>query len=292
MRNEFKRFHPLVSFSYYAGALSLLIIMQHPIFLSLALMVVLAVNYVEDRLKGLSKWIIFIVTTGLFIVILNPLFNERGQHVLFTVFDHRITLESTLYGGINALLIIGVMALFVSYNEVMSPNKLLYLFSKFLPQFAILLMLTLRFIPLMRRRAEEISTIQTSKGMSVVHGKWRDKAKTGMLYLQLLLVHSLEEAIQTADSMKARRYGQGTRSTYEYFILKKSDVMALVYLLFLCSIVVYGRISGYGYLTIYPILERMAITSTESIILTVYLLFISFPLFAQMGGYVRWRLSE
>ncbi|WP_462410571.1 energy-coupling factor transporter transmembrane component T [Neobacillus sp. Marseille-QA0830] len=292
MRNEFKRFHPLVLFSYYVGALALVIIMQHPIFLCLAFLVILAVNYVEDQLKGVSKWVTFMITTGLFILILNPVFNERGQHVLFTVFSHRVTGESALYGGINALLLIGVMALFVSYNEVMAPNKLLYLFSKFLPQFAVLLMLTLRFIPLMRRRVEEISAIQTSKGMSVAHGRWRDKAKTGMLYLQLLLVHSLEEAIQTADSMKARGYGQGSRSTYEYFILKKSDVMALVYLLFLCSVVIYGRISGFGYLTIYPILETLTISATESIILVVYLLFISFPLFVQMGGYIRWRLSK
>jgi energy-coupling factor transport system permease protein len=192
----------------------------------------------------------------------------------------------------NALVIIGVMALFVSYNEVMSPNKLLFLFSKLLPQFAVLLMLTLRFIPLMKRRLAEISAIQTSKGLSMVHGRWMDKAKTGILYVQVLLVYSLEEAIQTADSMKARGYGNGKRTSYEYFIFKKRDLFALLYLLVVFLLVLIGRLKGYGYLTIYPVMESALISPSEFFLLFLYLLFLSFPLVAGVGGYVRWRLSN
>lgn len=292
MKHPFKRMHPLVLFTYYASALSLLIIMLHPIFLSFALVIILAINFLEDRFKGLSRWIFFMMSTGILIVILNPIFNERGRHVLFEIFQHRITLEAVVYGMINAMLIIGVMALFVSYNEVMSPNKLLYLFSKFLPQFAVLLMLTLRFIPLMRRRLAEISAIQMSKGISVSHGSWVDKVKTGILYVQVLLVHSLEEAIQTADSMNARGYGQGKRSTYEYFTFKKRDLFALLYLLLTFFLVLLGRLKGYGYFMIYPIMDSVWISSFESIVLVFYVLFMSFPVFVEMGGYVKWRLSN
>jgi energy-coupling factor transport system permease protein len=291
MKN-FKRMHPLVSFCYYVGAISLMINLQHPIFLGAALLIIIAINFLEDRLKGLTHWLFFMITTGILIIVLNPIFNERGRHVLFEIFQHRITLEATVYGVMNALLIIGVMALFVSYNEVMSPNKLLYLFSKFLPQFAVLLMLTLRFIPLMKRRLAEISSIQTSKGLSMVHGRWMDKAKTGILYVQVLLVYSLEEAIQTADSMKARGYGHGKRTSYEYFIFKKRDLFALLYLLVVFLLVLIGRLKGYGYLTIYPVMESTLISPSEFFFLFLYLLFLSFPLVAGVGGYVRWRLSN
>ncbi|WML52835.1 energy-coupling factor transporter transmembrane component T [Neobacillus sp. PS3-12] len=291
MKN-FKRMHPLVSFCYYVGAISLMINLQHPIFLGAALLIIIAINFLEDRLKGLTHWLFFMITTGILIIVLNPIFNERGRHVLFEIFQHRITLEATVYGVMNALLIIGVMALFVSYNEVMSPNKLLYLFSKFLPQFAVLLMLTLRFIPLMKRRLAEISEIQTSKGLSMLHGRWMDKAKTGILYVQVLLVYSLEEAIQTADSMKARGYGHGKRTSYEYFIFKKRDLFALLYLLVVFLLVLIGRMKGYGYLTIYPVMESTLISPSEFFFLFLYLLFLSFPLVAGVGGYVRWRLSN
>lgn len=291
MKN-FKRMHPLVSFTYYVGALSLMIILQQPIYLVAALLMIITINFVEDRLKGLSRWLLFMIITGILIVVLNPIFNERGRHTLFEIFQHRITLEATVYGIMNALVIIGVMALFVSYNEVMSPNKLLFLFSKLLPQFALLLMLTLRFIPLMKRRLAEISAIQTSKGLSMVHGRWMDKAKTGILYVQVLLVYSLEEAIQTADSMKARGYGHGKRTSYEYFIFKKRDLFALLYLLVVFLLVLIGRLKGYGYLTIYPVMESALISPSEFFFLFLYLLFLSFPLVAGVGGYVRWRLSN
>ncbi|WML44204.1 energy-coupling factor transporter transmembrane component T [Neobacillus sp. PS3-40] len=293
MSNRFERFHPLVSFMFYAGSLSLLILMLHPIFLLIGFVVILAINYHDDRLSGLRRWVIFIMTTGLLIIFFNPLFNERGRHTLFEIGQHRFTVEAVTYGGMSAFSIMGVMALFVSYNEVMTPNKLLFLFSKFMPQFAILLMLTLRFIPLMRRRLAEISAIQMSKGISVRNGKWKSRVKAGMQYVQVLLTYSLEEAIQTADSMKARGYGRGKqRSSYEYFRFQKKDGIALLYLVVLFVLILIGRFLGYGLLNVYPLMESWRFTSMDTACLITYLLFLCFPLLVEMGGMNRWRISN
>lgn len=292
MGNRFERFHPLVSFLFYAGSISLIILMLHPIFLCIAFIIILAINYSHDRLMGVRHWLLFIIATLILMVLLNPLFNERGRHVLFEIAKHRFTAEAFLYGGMNALSLIGVIVLFVSFNVVMKPNKLLFLFSKFLPQLGVLLMLTLRFIPLMRRRLEEISAIQTSKGISVSHGKWKTRVKTGMLYVQVLLTYSLEEAIQMADSMKARGYGQGTRSSYEYFKLRRIDVLAILYLIVLLGLVIYGRIFGYGYLIVYPLMESWQLSGMDLVMLVFYMLFLSFPLLVEVGEMFQWRLSN
>jgi energy-coupling factor transport system permease protein len=292
MGNRFARFHPLVSFLYYAGTIVLLFLLLHPLFLCMGFVVILAVNFMHDRLSGLRRWLLFIITSVFFMVMLNPLFNERGQHLLFEMGNHRFTLEAFVYGGMNALSIIGVIALFVSFNIVMAPNKLLFLFAKFLPQFAVLLMLTLRFIPLMRRRVEEISVIQRSKGISVGQGKWKSKVKTGILYVQVLLTYSLEEAIQTADSMKARGYGQGVRSSYDYFRFRKLDIWAILYLVVLFAIILTGRTYGYGLFTVYPIMESWQLSMMDVRILVCYLLFLGFPLIVEVGEMFRWRLSN
>ncbi|WHY88359.1 energy-coupling factor transporter transmembrane component T [Neobacillus novalis] len=292
MENRFARFHPLVSFLFYAGSVSLLILMLHPIFLGTALVIIVLINFFHDRLSGLRRWKFFLITTFILMIILNPLFNERGRHLLFEVGTHRVTLEAVVYGGMNAMSIIGVIALFVSYNVVMPPNKLLFLFAKILPQFAVLLMLTLRFIPLMRRRLEEISVVQRSKGISVSHGKWNRRVRTGMLYVQTLLTYSLEEAIQTADSMKARGYGMGTRSSYEYFKFRNADVLAIIYLVILLSLIIYCRSFGYGFLTVYPVMEAWKLSHLDMGALTCYLMFLCFPLFVEAGGWYRWRLSN
>jgi energy-coupling factor transport system permease protein len=290
MKGRFSAFHPLIIFSYYLGTILIIMLFQHPLFLVVEFALLLTIHFIHDRFQGLRKWLRFMIVTGLLIFLLNPLFNERGRHLLFEVYGHRVTLEATLYGSISALSILGVMVLFVSYNEIMTPNKLLYLFSKFMPQFAVLLMLTLRFIPLMRRRLEEISAVQQSKGLAVNQGNYKERIRKGMLYIQVLITFSLEEAIQTADSMKARGYGQGNRTSYEYFRFKNVDLVVFIFLLFVIFVCVCARLTGAGYLTIYPLMEPILIQPTEIVLLIINILFISFPLIVELGETIRWRI--
>lgn len=291
-RLRFTRFHPLVSFLFYAGAVTLSILLLHPVFLLFSLVIVLLINLIHDRLAGLRRWKYFLIITFLLMTSLNPLFNQRGRHLLFAIGEHRITLEAVLYGSMNALSIITIIALFISYNVIMTPNKLLFLFAKILPQFAVLLMLTLRFIPLMRRRLEEIAIIQKSKGISVRSGNWRTRVKTAMQFVQALLTFSLEEAIQTADSMKARGYGTRTRSSYEYFRFHGPDAMAVLYLTGLFMVMIYGRMLGYGYLTVYPILEPWMFSGMDPAVFGCYVMFISFPIIVEAGERFRWPISN
>ncbi|MGG5254339.1 energy-coupling factor transporter transmembrane component T [Neobacillus sp. SM06] len=290
MYDRFERFHPLILFIYYGGAMILFFLLLHPLFLSIAFFLVLLLHLLRDHGRSLSQWLFFMLTTGLFLFLLNPLFNERGRHVLLTIFQHRFTLEAFIYGGMSALSVMGVIALFVSYNEIMTPNKLLFLFAKWLPQFAVLLMLTLRFIPLMKKRAEDITAIQKSKGIAGADGSLRKRIETGLLFLQALLVFSLEEAIQTADSMNARGYGFRKRSSYEYFVLKKADWIAGLFLVFLFIAIAYGRVNGYGYLTVYPRLENWYLTGMDLEVLIFECLYLSFPLMVNVGRRIRWRI--
>ncbi|ADU31110.1 energy-coupling factor transporter transmembrane component T [Evansella cellulosilytica] len=292
MINRFEHFHPFVTFFYYAGVIILLMVYQHPTVLGAAFILILLVNYAQDRLRGFRKWAFFIIISGALIIILNPVFNERGQHILFEVFGHRITLEAVVNGSITALTIMCVISLFISYNEVMTPNKLLYLFARFLPQFAVLLMLTLRFIPLMKRRLDDISVVQQSKGIFVNGGRWRDRVKNGLLYVQALLTFSLEEAIQTADSMKAREYGKHKRSSYEHFRFKRMDYFLLISLILFLTICIIGRINGYLHLKIYPVMDSLFLSHIESFYFFCFVIFLSIPLLIEVGGKIRWRLLK
>lgn len=52
-----------------------------------------------------------------------------------------------------------------------------------------------------------------------------------MKRLEVLLTWSLEEGLQTADSMKARGYGTGRRSSYSPYRWRPKDGAALFFLL-------------------------------------------------------------
>lgn len=286
------RLHPITAFTYYVGALAMLLLFKHPLFLLVGFVLIVFVNFVQDRCRNLRRWLFFILSSGFLLFVVNPIFNERGRHLLFELGSHRVTLEAVILGGMAALSVMGIIALFVSYNEIMTPNKLLFLFAKVMPQFTVLLMLTLRFIPLMRVRLGEIAAVQASKGITVATGTLRDRAKNGMLYIQALLVFSLEEAIQTADSMKARGYGTGRRSAYHRFRIRKLDVVSLCFLAVLFAFAVYGRIKGWGVLDVYPIMEEASLSGTETGLLLAVICYIGFPAMIELKGAFRWHTSN
>ncbi|MFA9456371.1 energy-coupling factor transporter transmembrane component T [Halalkalibacter sp. AB-rgal2] len=290
MNLRFEQLHPLTTFLFYSGAIALLMLMLHPYYLLAAFFAILLREYLHDRLRGVRGWVLFIFLSALIFVMANPFFNQRGSHVLVEWANRRITLEALLYGGITAFSLMSIVVLFISFNRVMTPNKLLFLFGRVLPQFALLLMLTLRFIPLMKRRLDDISMVQHSKGVSVTRGKWSERAKKGLLYVQILLTYSLEEAIQTADSMKARAFGKGKRSSYAHFRWYSYDTLSVAFILISLTIMMIGRLVGLGYLTIYPVMDSLQLVGGDMLLLCLFIFYFLFPLWLEWGGMIKWRI--
>ena len=63
------------------------------------------------------------------------------------------------------------------------------------------------------RRLQKITLVQKTKGVQVDAGSIVERVKNGMQLLQVLLICSLEDALQTADSMQARGFVT-KRTTY------------------------------------------------------------------------------
>lgn len=205
MVRGFQSFHPIILLLYYVCSISALMLYQHPIFLLTAVCIIVAINIMLDGGDQLRKWGWMIAIMFLFAIILTPVFNRRGNHILFYFLGNQIMLEAILQGVMIALTLVGIITIFLTVNIIITPDKFLFLFSKWFPQWALLIMISMRFVPLLRKRLKDIEEIQQSKGLSVRSGKIRKRAKNGMLLMQILLTWSLEESVQTADSMSARK---------------------------------------------------------------------------------------
>ncbi len=66
--------------------------------------------------------------------------------------------------------------------------------------------MAVRFIPLFRRQAERVSLSQKAMGL-YAGDNYMDKARGAARVFSILLTWSLENAIDTAASMRARGYG-------------------------------------------------------------------------------------
>lgn len=288
----FNALHPAVCFLYYLGVFSLSMVFNHPFFLLAAFVSVLLLNYFHDRAKEMRKGMGFYIFIALAIFIINPLFSHRGSTIIFYLFDQPMTLESMMFGFLMMLSIMTILIAFVSFNFIISEDKFIYLFSSFAPKTALLIMMAFRFVPLLKRRLIEITNVQKTRGISMMSGTVKQRAKAGMSLIHILMTWSLEEALQTADSMTARGYGLGSRSSFFTYRFYKEDIffMAWFSVLFI-ALLVFGLL-GMGKLEIYPHLESLKLTIGESNLFGLFLLFLFTPHFIEGREYFRWRLLK
>ena len=79
--------------------------------------------------------------------LLNPVFSHNGATVLLVVNHNPITLESFYYGLVLGGMIVSVLYWFRSFQQIMTSDKLLYVFGSALPKLTLMLSIALRYIP-------------------------------------------------------------------------------------------------------------------------------------------------
>lgn len=292
METGFRSYHPFIIFFYYVCVGTLAMFFNHPLFIATAFILLIVVNVTHDRGQALRKWISMVLMMSTFIILLNPFLVSRGSTILFYFRGKQVTLEATMYGVVFALSIAAILVLFISFNLILNGNKFLFVFSKILPRTAFLTMLAIRFVPLLKARLDEINAVQHIRGLTMDVGTIRERARSGMLRLQILLTWSLEEAIQTSDSMKARGYGLGKRTSYVPYKMEKRDWTWLVLLATLFALCLVGGSLGYGKILIYPELGTLQLYALDWVVFICMALIYSFPLLAEGGESLRWKFSR
>lgn len=284
--------HPFVMFFYYVCIGFFAMFFNHPVFLLAGCLAMIAVNLSHGGGNALKQWAPMMIGMTLLIILINPFINSRGTHVFFYFRGKQVTLEATLYGIVTSMSLVMILLLFISLNIVLNGNKLLFIFSRILPKTAFLVMLSIRFVPLLKRRLTEIQDVQRLKGLTIRQGTVRHRAKNAMSMLQVLLSWSLEEAIETADSMKARGYGSGKRSPYIPYRITRSDRWRLVFLAALAMICTAGGLLGYGRIIIYPALGTLHLYPLDWLVFAGMLMIALFPLYAEGKEQMKWVYSN
>lgn len=292
MTRGIRSYHPFVLFLYYLLVIAGLMLYQHPIYLFIAIMLIILFNYLLDHGRQLKKWYWPIALMSLFILIFTPIFNRRGNHILFYLFDNPVMLEAIIQGLMIALAIASILAIFVTFNIVLPADKFLFLFSKYVPQWALLIMLSMRFVPLLQRKVKNMEDIQTVKGLSLKQGSIRQRAKNGMQLIQMLLTGSLEDSIQAADSMTARGYGLQKRSNYQAYEMKRRDWLALFYLISLSTMLLFGWQMNLAELQLLPELGPIWEGNLQTVLLVIWTLLIGFPIVAEGKEVIKWKFYQ
>ncbi len=226
-QDAFSRCHPVVNFLYFALAIGFGVVIQHPAYMLAAVLGSAVYCLLLKGRKGFRS-LVLLLPVFLLIAVVNPLFNTLGQTQLFTLFGKPYTLEALYYGAVVGGIFVVMMLWFGCYSEVLTSDKFTSLFGNLIPALSLLLVMVLRMIPNLMRKAVQISGTRKTVGKSVEHGSLREKVLGGMTILSALTDWALEGSVITADSMRARGYGSAKRTNFQIFRMSTRDWMLLV----------------------------------------------------------------
>lgn len=172
--------------------------------------------------KGhLFPFLIFLVTA-----LINPFVSHNGATVLFVLNNNPVTLEAFLYGLVMATMLTGVLYWFKIFSDIMTSDKLIYVFGALSPKIALMLSLSLRYVPYFKTQVRKVKNAQTALGL-YKEDNVIDRIKGAMRIFSVMVTWVLENGIVTADSMTARGYGIGRRSRFSIFSWKSWDKLLL-----------------------------------------------------------------
>lgn len=230
----FGTLHPAVSMCYFVCVIGLTLACPHVVTVLLSLLGSTLFNLALRGRKAFGRTMRFVLPMFLLVCIGNPLVNHRGVTMLCLLFNQWITLEAIVYGVVTACSLAAIILWFGCYQEVMTSDKFLYLFGKIAPATALLITSALRFIPQMQQNAAQI---KESRAMLQDNSpRLFQKLAHAVQNLSALLGMSMENAVQTADSMKARGFGARRRTTFHLFRFDARDARTLALILMLSGI--------------------------------------------------------
>ena len=253
-RDTFSGYHPTVNFLYYALVLLFSMCLMHPVYLAISLTGALAYDiYLKGR-KAVRFAVMGLLPMAVLAALVNPAFNHEGATILtYLPSGNPLTLESMLYGAAAAVMLASVVLWFSSYNEIMTSDKFVYLFGARDPG-AVACSVHGRcgLFRSSRRRCRRSAEAQACIGRDAKNGSVLRRVGNAVKIFSIMVTWSLENAIETADSMRSRGYGLPGRTAFSIYRFDDRDKAALAWLIF-CGGVSHFRLDG-GW-DVFPVLS-------------------------------------
>lgn len=287
--NEFAKYHPLINFIYFTAVIVFSMIFVHPICLVTSLLCSVMYSIILNGKKAL-KFIAMLLPLMLISALINPAFNHEGVTVIaYLPSGNPLTLESILYGIVAASMVATVICWFSCFNKIMTSDKFIYLFGRIIPSLSLILSMTFRFVPKFKEQVQEVSNAQKSMGRDSSEGSVFARVKNSIRILSAVITWSLENAIDTSDSMKSRGYGLTDRTAYSNYVFDKRDVTALIYLAVMITYFLIGVLLGKINYRYFPSMRGTDMSFYSTSIFISYIMICIMPIIIEIWEELKWR---
>lgn len=247
-----KKHHPGVVLFYYGSVLVLTMATRHPAVTLLSFLFSLILRFRMEETRKVGHSLFYLLPMILMITVLNGLYSDRGMTLLFSWGPVNLSVEGILYGLISGISLSAVILWFQNYHDTMESGRFLAVLGKRLPVISMMVSMIFRAIPDTLEQGREIE--QSRRALT---GERRGKfqLKHGVTLLTILMGWSMENAIETADAMKAKAYLSDKRIPYAGIRRSLRDLLPLLLTLGSGALVLGGVfIGGAGFLY-YPFMQ-------------------------------------
>lgn len=292
-RDSFSSYHPVVNFVYFGMVLIFSMVFMHPVLLAISLVCAFVYSLYLNGRKAVRFMLLYMLPMMLITALLNPAFNHKGGTILtYLSSGNPLTLESIVYGIAAASMLAAVICWFSCYNAVMTSDKFVYLFGRIIPAISLVLSMTLRFVPKFKAQIKAVSDAQKCLGRNVSKGRVCRRISNGLTLLSIMVTWSLENAIETADSMKSRGYGLKGRTAFSIYRFDRRDRTALTVMLFFGAYIIVGSFLKATYWRYFPTIKGLELNAYNASVFAVYLGLCMMPLIINVREDRKWTYSK
>ena len=292
MNSTFATYHPIINFGFFCGVIGIGIFLLHPVFLAVGMAASLIYALMLGGKGTLKFFLCFLLPMMLIVMIINPLINHQGMTILFYLKHNYITREAIVYGIVTGFMLASVLLWFSCYNKIMTSDKFVYLFGRMIPAISLIFSMVMRFVPNYKMQIKKISDAQKCIGRDVSNGTVMQKAHHGVKIISVMFTWALENAIDTADSMRSRGYGIKDRTTFSIYRFDRRDTAACIFLLVMVGIVIVGAALGKCSIEFYPYIVMADMDAFGILVYAAYFLMCFFPVAVEVKEVLTWRLLQ
>ena len=267
------RLHPVVNFIYFAVVLGCSMVLMHPVCLGISFVAALCYTIRLFGLHNAGKGLLGMAGVMLIAAIMNPAFSHQGVTTLcYLPSGNALTLESIFYGIAAAVMLGATFMWFRCVSEILTADKIVYLFGRPFPVLAMILSMVLGFLPKMQRKLLQIRYSQDVRGRKIRSGVSQERMwiRQGIANISLLITWALQDAVDMADSMKSRGYGLPGRTAYTTFRFTRWDRSVLVLILLAAGCLGIGVYQGGFAWEYYPVTEGAGMSGHTILLSVVY----------------------
>jgi len=286
--SAFRRFHPIAIFVYFSAVIFMTMLSMNPLVLGISFVLAVAVNATFQKPKAFWRSLGFFAILAVIIIFTNPLFTKSGSTFLFSIFGEDFMKEELLNGLSVALMLGAVFYWFAAYNQAMDSEKFLYLFGGIAPTISLILSMGLKFIPSFQRQMNKVGDAQKGLGIYQKTRLW-GKIRNRLRINSALVSWSLENAIDTADAMKARGYGVRKRTQFSIFRFRNPDGWLLGVVMTLAGWLIAAHCLDLFEFSFYPILSEPNFKAQGLAAYAAVLLLGSLPLIIEAKEVMKWH---